>query len=121
MNGDVKSKRFYFRLSENENKLFEENFKITGLKSRGEFIRSLVTTYKAPCKLDKFKLAELRLLVSGLGRNNGLLKYHVIDLEFNEHNNEKIIELLKDVEKLKNRIKSLIENMELELGFVYGS
>ena len=116
-----RSNRFEFVLSDEELELFETNFKMSGLSSKAKFIRSLITTLKVPCKLDKYKLTELKRLVSAIGKQNGLLKIYVLEVALTDFYNNRVGEILEDNEKIKNEIKELIRNLELELGFIYGS
>ena len=76
-----KNKKFIFRLSEKDRLLFEKNFFLSGVNSKAEYIRRLITNYEVPSKLDVAHINELRRLAGLFGKNTGLLKLHISSLD----------------------------------------
>lgn len=116
MSEDFKSKRFIFRLSEQDRLLFEKNYLLSGVKSKSEYIRRLITNYKVPSKLDVVHTNELRRLAGLLGKNTGLLKLHISSLD--EISRKRIDNIIKDNETLKKEIKRIVEYIKNDLGIV---
>ena len=81
MSEDFKNKKFIFRLSEKDRLLFEKNFFLSGVNSKAEYIRRLITNYEVPSKLDVAHINELRRLAGLFGKNTGLLKLHISSLD----------------------------------------
>ena len=107
--------RYEFILNEKENELFIQNFQISGLNSKAEFTRRLVTTYEVPCKLDFMKLNEVRNLAAGLGKNNGILKIYILEMSEKERTDfhiNRIEQIIEENEELKKEIKSIIKNFK---------
>ena len=109
-------KKFIFRLSEKDRLLFEKNFFLSGVNSKAEYIRRLITNYEVPSKLDVAHINELRRLAGLFGKNTGLLKLHISSLD--DISKKRIDMVIKDNEKLKKEIKGIISNLKNDLGIV---
>ncbi len=114
MSEDFKNKKFIFRLSEKDRLLFEKNFFLSGVNSKSEYIRRLITNYEVPSKLDVAHINELRRLAGLLGKNTGLLKLHISSLD--DISKKRIDMIINDNEKLKKEIKGIISNLKNDLG-----
>lgn len=114
MSEDFKNKKIIFRLSEKDRLLFEKNFFLSGVNSKSEYIRRLITNYEVPSRLDVIHINELRRLAALLGKNTGLLKLHISSLD--DISKKRIDMVIKDNEKLKKEIKELVLNLKNDLG-----
>ena len=117
MSEDFKNKKFIFRLSEKDRLLFEKNFFLSGVNSKAEYIRRLITNYEVPSKLDVAHINELRRLAGLFGKNTGLLKLHISSLD--DISKKRIDMVIKNNEKLKKEIKGIISNLKNDLGIVW--
>lgn len=116
MSEDFRNKKFIFRLSEKDRLLFEKNFFLSGVKSKAEYIRRLITNYEVASKLDVKHINELRRLAALLGKNTGLLKLHISSLD--NISKKRIDMIIRDNEKLKKEIKNIISYIENDLGIL---
>ena len=107
----VKMVRYHFRLSEEDNAIFEKNFQISGCKSKAQFIRSLIRYRKVISIFDDIKLNEIRRIVGALGKNNGLLKILICETE-HEYARKKIDYVIRDNEYLKKEIIEVVEKIK---------
>ena len=117
MSEDFKNKKFIFRLSEKDRLLFENNFFLSGVNSKAEYIRRLITNYEVPSKLDVTYVNEIRRLVGLLGKNTGLLKLHISSLD--DISKKRIDMIISDNENLKKEIKKIVAVLKNNLGIVW--
>lgn len=114
MSEENKNRKYIFRLSETDNKLFEKNFELTALSSKAEFVRKIITNQSISTKLDAVKLNEIRRLSGLLGKNTGILKMYIMELD--EVNKKSINQVINDNEKLKKEIRQLVMQIKTDLG-----
>ena len=105
-----KDKWFKLRLTPEEKKLLKSKVEKIGYITQSDYIRRLITDTDIPCYLDKVKLNDIRRLAGLLGRNTGLLKMYIIDLE--QPNKKMIDKIINDNEKIKQDIKQLLAQIK---------
>ena len=105
-----KVKRFELRLTPEEKEILKSKVEKIGYITQADYIRRLITDTDIPCYLDKVKLNEIRRLAGLLGRNTGLLKMYIIDLE--QPNKKMIDKIISDNERIKQDIKQVLEQVK---------
>lgn len=105
-----KVKRFELRLTPEEKEILKSKVEKIGYITQSDYIRRLITDTDIPCYLDKVKLNEIRRLAGLLGRNTGLLKMYIIDLE--QPNKKMIDKIISDNEKIKQDIKQVLAQIK---------
>lgn len=108
-----KVKRFELRLTEEERELLKSKVEKVGYITQADFIRKLITDSQIHSNLDKVKLNEIRRLAGLLGKNTGLLKMYIMELE--QPNKKMIDKIINDNEKIKKEIKQILE--QIKAGF----
>ncbi len=108
-----KYKWFKLRLTPEEKELLKSKVEKIGYITQSDYIRRLITDTDIPCYLDKVKLNEIRRLAGLLGRNTGLLKMYIMELE--EPNKKMIDKIINDNEKVKQEIKQILA--QIKAGF----
>lgn len=105
-----KVKRFELRLTPEEKEILKSKVEKIGYITQADYIRRLITDTDIPCYLDKVKLNEIRRLAGLLGRNTGLLKMYIMELE--EPNKKMIDKIISDNEKVKQEIRQLLAQVK---------
>ena len=105
-----KVKRFELRLTPEEKEILKSKVEKIGYITQADYIRRLITDTDIPCYLDKVKLNEIRRLAGLLGKNTGLLKMYIIDLE--QPNKKMIDKIISDNERIKQDIKQVLEQVK---------
>ncbi len=105
-----KVKRFELRLTPEEKEILKSKVEKIGYITQADYIRRLITDTDIPCYLDKVKLNEIRRLAGLLGRNTGLLKMYIMELE--EPNKKMIDKIIRDNEKVKQEIRQLLAQVK---------
>ena len=105
-----KVKRFELRLTPEEKEILKSKVEKIGYITQADYIRRLITDTDIPCYLDKVKLNEIRRLAGLLGRNTGLLKMYIMELE--QPNKKMIDKIISDNEKIKQDIKQLLAQIK---------
>lgn len=105
-----KDKWFKLRLTPEEKELLKSKVEKIGYITQSDYIRRLITYTDIPCYLDKVKLNEIRRLAGLLGRNTGLLKMYIMELE--EPNKKMIDKIINDNEKIKKEIRQILEQIK---------
>ncbi len=105
-----KDKWFKLRLTPEEKELLKSKVEKIGYITQSDYIRRLITDTDIPCYLDKVKLNEIRRLAGLLGRNTGLLKMYIMELE--EPNKKMIDKIINDNEKIKKEIRQILEQIK---------
>lgn len=108
-----KVKRFELRLTEEERELLKSKVEKVGYITQADFIRKLITDSQIHSNLDRVKLNEIRRLAGLLGKNTGLLKMYIMELD--EPNKKMIDKIINDNEKIKKEIKQILE--QIKAGF----
>lgn len=108
-----KDKWFKLRLTPEEKELLKSKVEKIGYITQSDYIRRLITDTDIPCYLDKVKLNEIRRLAGLLGKNTGLLKMYIMELE--EPNKKMIDKIISDNEKVKQEIKQILA--QIKAGF----
>lgn len=108
-----KVKRFELRLTEEERELLKSKVEKVGYITQADFIRKLIRDSQIHSNLDKVKLNEIRRLAGLLGKNTGLLKMYIMELE--QPNKKMIDKIINDNEKIKKEIKQILE--QIKAGF----
>ena len=99
-----KDRWFKLRLSEAERELLKSKVEKVGYITQSDFIRKLITDSQIHSNLDKIKLNNIRRLAGLLGKNTGLLKMYIMELE--EPNKKMIDKIISDNEKVKQEIST---------------
>ncbi len=107
-----KVKRFELRLTE-ERELLKSKVEKVGYITQADFIRKLITDSQIHSNLDRVKLNDIRRLAGLLGKNTGLLKMYIMELE--EPNKKMIDKIISDNEKVKQEIKQILA--QIKAGF----
>ena len=105
-----KVKRFELRLTPEEKEILKSKVEKIGYITQADYIRRLITDTDIPCYLDKVKLNEIRRLAGLLGKNTGLLKMYIIDLE--QPIKKMIDKIISDNERIKQDIKQVLEQVK---------
>ncbi len=105
-----KDKWFKLRLTPEEKELLKSKVEKIGYITQSDYIRRLITDTDIPYYLDKVKLNEIRRLAGLLGRNTGLLKMYIMELE--EPNKKMIDKIINDNEKIKKEIRQILEQIK---------
>lgn len=105
-----KVKRFELRLTPEEKEILKSKVEKIGYITQADYIRRLITDTDIPCYLDKVKLNEIRRLAGLLGKNTGLLKMYIMELE--EPNKKMIDKIISDNEKVKQEIRQLLAQVK---------
>ncbi len=108
-----KVKRFELRLTEEERELLKSKVEKVGYITQADFIRKLITDSQIHSNLDRVKLNDIRRLAGLLGKNTGLLKMYIMELE--EPNKKMIDKIISDNEKVKQEIKQILA--QIKAGF----
>ena len=108
-----KDKWFKLRLTEEERELLKSKVEKVGYITQADFIRKLITDSQIHSNLDRVKLNEIRRLAGLLGKNTGLLKMYIMELD--EPNKKMIDKIINDNEKIKKEIKQILE--QIKAGF----
>lgn len=105
-----KDRWFKLRLTAEEKEILKSKVKKVGYITQSDYIRRLITDVEIPCYIDKVMLNEIRRLAGLLGKNTGLLKMYIMELE---QPNKKIIDkIINDNERLKNEIKQVLAQIK---------
>ena len=105
-----KDRWFKLRLSEEERELLKSKVENVGYITQSDFIRKLITDSQIHSNLDKIKLNDIRRLAGLLGKNTGLLKMYIMELE--EPNKKMIDKIISDNEKIKQDIKQVLAQIK---------
>lgn len=105
-----KDKWFKLRLTAEDRKLLKSKVEKVGYITQSDYIRRLITDSKIHSNLDKVKLNDIRRLAGLLGKNNGLLKMYIMDLE--QPNKKMIDKIINDNEKIKKEIRQVLEQVK---------
>lgn len=105
-----KDKWFKLRLTPEEKELLKSKVEKVGYITQSEYIRSLITNYEVPSKLDVAHINELRRLAGLFGKNTGLLKMYIMELE--ESNKKMIDKIINNNEKIKKEIRQILEQIK---------
>lgn len=105
-----KDRWFKLRLSEEERELLKSKVEKVGYITQSDFIRKLITDSQIHSNLDKIKLNNIRRLAGLLGKNTGLLKMYIMELE--EPNKKMIDKIISDNEKVKQEIRQLLAQVK---------
>lgn len=105
-----KVKRFELRLTEEERELLKSKVEKVGYITQADFIRKLITDSQIHSNLDKVKLNEIRRLAGLLGKNTGLLKMYIMELD--EPNKKMIDKIISDNERLKKEIRQVLAQIK---------
>ena len=105
-----KVKRFELRLTPEEKEILKSKVEKIGYITQADYIRRLITDTDIPCYLDKVKLNEIRRLAGLLGKNTGLLKMYIMELE--QPNKKMIDKIINDNEKIKKEIRQVLEQVK---------
>ncbi len=105
-----KDRWFKLRLSEAERELLKSKVEKVGYITQSDFIRKLITDSQIHSNLDKIKLNNIRRLAGLLGKNTGLLKMYIMELE--EPNKKMIDKIISDNEKVKQEIRQLLAQVK---------
>ncbi len=105
-----KDRWFKLRLSEEERELLKSKVEKVGYITQSDFIRKLITDSQIHSNLDKIKLNDIRRLAGLLGKNTGLLKMYIMELE--EPNKKMIDKIISDNEKIKQDIKQVLAQIK---------
>ena len=105
-----KDKWFKLRLSEEERELLKSKVEKVGYITQSDYIRKLITDSQIHSNLDKVKLNEIRRLAGLLGKNTGLLKMYVLELD--EPNKKMIDKIISDNERLKKEIRQVLAQIK---------
>lgn len=108
-----KDKWFKLRLTPEEKEILKSKVEKVGYITQSDYIRRLITDVEIPCYLDKVKLNDIRRLTGLLGKNTGLLKMYIMELE--QPNKKMIDKIINDNEKIKKEIKQILE--QIKAGF----
>lgn len=107
-----KDRWFKLRLSEEERELLKSKVEKVGYITQSDYIRRLITDSKIHSNLDKVKLNDIRRLAGLLGKNTGLLKMYIMELE--EPNKKMIDKIINDNEKIKQDIKQVLAQIKVK-------
>ena len=105
-----KDRWFKLRLSEEERELLKSKVEKVGYITQSDFIRKLITDSQIHSNLDKIKLNDIRRLAGLLGKNTGLLKMYIMELE--QPNKKMIDKIINDNEKIKKEIRQILEQIK---------
>ena len=105
-----KVKRFELRLTEEERELLKSKVEKVGYITQADFIRKLITDSQIHSNLDRVKLNEIRRLAGLLGRNTGILKMYIMELE--EPNKKMIDKIINDNENSKKEMSQIVEQIK---------
>lgn len=105
-----KDKWFKLRLSEEERELLKSKVEKVGYITQSDYIRKLITDSQIHSNLDKVKLNEIRRLAGLLGKNTGLLKMYIMELD--EPNKKMIDKIISDNERLKKEIRQVLAQIK---------
>lgn len=105
-----KVKRFELRLTPEEKEILKSKVEKIGYITQSDYIRHLITDVEIPCYLDKVKLNDIRRLAGLLGKNTGLLKMYIMELE--QPNKKMIDKIISDNERIKQDIKQVLEHIK---------
>lgn len=105
-----KDRWFKLRLSEEERELLKSKVEKVGYITQSDFIRKLITDSQIHSNLDKIKLNDIRRFAGLLGKNTGLLKMYIMELE--EPNKKMIDKIISDNEKVKQEIRQLLAQVK---------
>ena len=105
-----KDKWFKLRLTPEEKELLKSKVEKVGYITQSDYIRRLITDVEIPCYLDKVKLNDIRRLAGLLGKNTGLLKMYIMELE--EPNKKMIDKIINNNEKIKKEIRQILEQIK---------
>lgn len=105
-----KDRWFKLRLSEEERELLKSKVEKVGYITQSDFIRKLITDSQIHSNLDKIKLNDIRRLAGLLGKNTGLLKMYIMELE--QPNKKMINKIINDNEKIKKEIRQILEQIK---------
>ena len=105
-----KVKRFELRLTEEERELLKSKVEKVGYITQADFIRKLITDSQIHSNLDRVKLNEIRRLAGLLGKNTGLLKMYIMELD--EPNKKMIDKIISDNERLKKEIRQVLAQIK---------
>ena len=105
-----KDKWFKLRLTPEEKELLKSKVEKVGYITQSDYIRRLITDAEIPCYLDKVKLNDISRLAGLLGKNTGLLKMYIMELE--EPNKKMIDKIINNNEKIKKEIRQILEQIK---------
>ena len=105
-----KDRRFELRLTEEEMELLKSKVEKVGYITQSDYIRRLITDSKIQSNLDKVKLNDIRRFAGLLGKNTGLLKMYIMELE--QPNKKMIDKIINDNEKIKKEIKQVLAQIK---------
>ena len=105
-----KDKWFKLRLSEEERELLKSKVEKVGYITQSDYIRKLITDSQIHSNLDRVKLNEIRRLAGLLGKNTGLLKMYIMELD--EPNKKMIDKIISDNERLKKEIRQVLAQIK---------
>lgn len=105
-----KDKWFKLRLTPEEKELLKSKVEKVGYITQSDYIRRLITDVEIPCYLDKVKLNDIRRLAGLLGKNTGLLKMYIMELE--KPNKKMIDKIINNNEKIKKEIRQILEQIK---------
>lgn len=105
-----KDKWFKLRLTPEEKELLKSKVEKVGYITQSDYIRRLITDVEIPCYLDKVKLNDIRRPAGLLGKNTGLLKMYIMELE--EPNKKMIDKIINNNEKIKKEIRQILEQIK---------
>ncbi len=105
-----KDKWFKLRLTAEERELLKSKVEKVGYITQSDYVRRLITDSQIYSNLDNIKLNDIRRLAGLFGKNTGLLKMYIMELE--QPNKKMIDKIINDNEKIKNEIKQILAQIK---------
>lgn len=103
--------RYSIRFTKEENEIFTNNVKKALVSSKSEYIRKLALNRIILSRTDNENFREFLKIASEQGKLQGLLKIFIMEYDVNEKTEQKILDLIEDIDQFRKKLKILSDKI----------